>query len=64
MVSVSGGIVGATLEIMYNGSWQDFLPTFVISALGYYLFYVVNTRFKVKFASEFVAALAIGALAS
>lgn len=60
---LAAGVVGATLEIMYNGSWQDFLPTFVISALGYYLFYVVNTRFKVKFASEFVAALAIGALA-
>lgn len=60
---LAAGVVGATLEIMYNGSWQDFLPTFVISALGYYLFHVVNTRFKVKFASEFVAALAIGALA-
>ena len=56
---LAAGVVGATLEIMYNGSWQDFLPTFVISALGYYLFHVVNTRFKVKF----VAALAIGALA-
>lgn len=57
---LGAGTVGATLEIMYGGSWSDLLPTFLISALGYYVFYAINTRFKVKFASEFLAALVIG----
>lgn len=60
---LAAGIVGCTLEIMYGGSWRDFLPTFCLSALGYYIFYLINTRFRVKFASEFIAALVIGFLA-
>ena len=60
---LAAGIVGCTLEIIYNGLWQDFLPTFVISALGYYIFYLIDQRLKVKFASEFIAAIVIGFLA-
>ncbi|MCP0887213.1 threonine/serine exporter family protein [Ligilactobacillus sp. WILCCON 0076] len=57
---IAAALMGALLVIMYGSSWEDFLPTVIVSALGFSCFYFFNTRFKIRFVSEFIAALVIG----
>lgn len=57
---MAAALVSATLVIMYGASWRDFLPTALVGALGYTCFYFINSRYKIRFVSEFLAALLIG----
>lgn len=57
---VAAILVSATLVVMYGASWKDFLPTAFVGALGYSCFYFINSRYKIRFVSEFLAALLIG----
>lgn len=61
---LAAGLVSGTLQVLYGGSWFDFLPTFVIGLIGYAVFYGVNMRLKLKFVSEFLGAAVISILAS
>lgn len=59
---LAAAMISCTLMIMYNGHWQDFITTAVIGGLGYACYYFINTTFKIKFVSEFLASLVIGVL--
>lgn len=60
---LAAGLVSGTLQVLYGGTWFDFLPTFVIGLIGYAVFYGVNMRLKLKFVSEFLGSVVISSLA-
>lgn len=60
---VSAGIVSATLMIIFGGVWLDFLPAFLIGALGYAVSLYGVIWLEVRFLNELVAAFIIGATA-
>lgn len=60
VANLAAVIVSSTLAVMYGACWQDFVPTMLASAVGYFLFYFINKNFKFRFVSEFVAAVVIG----
>lgn len=60
---VAAGFVSATLEIVFRGNYHDALVTFLIGMLGYAVFFGVNRLARVRFLSEFLAAIVIGVLA-
>lgn len=57
-------VVSATLMILFSGQydWRDFLITGLIGGCGYLANYYINLWTRVKFLSEFLAALTIGVL--
>jgi len=61
---LAAAIVSSTLLVMYGGSFLDFFPAFFAGGIGYAVYWYINTRFKVKFVSEFLGALVIGLCAS
>lgn len=61
---LAAAIVSSTLLVMYGGSFLDFFPAFFAGGIGYTVYWYINTRFKVKFVSEFLGALVIGLCAS
>ncbi|KAB2338098.1 threonine/serine exporter family protein [Cytobacillus depressus] len=46
--------------LMYLGLWGDFIPAIISGGLGFTCFVYVHKLVKVKFCSEFLAALTIG----
>ena len=56
--------VSATLMVMYGGKWIDFLPALIIGGISYYIYWYINTKFRVKFVSEFLAAVSIGLMSA
>ena len=46
--------------LMFLGQWSDFLPAFITGGLGFMCFDYVHRLVKIKFFSEFLAALVIG----
>lgn len=62
---LSAGVVSATLMILFSGEydWFDLPMAFLIGMLGFMVSYYIDRLIKIKFISEFTAALVIGALA-
>jgi len=46
--------------LMFMGLWNDFIPAVVTGGLGFICFIYVQQAVKIKFFSEFIAALVIG----
>ncbi len=60
-------VVAATLAsgcfmIMFNGSWNDFIPAMISGGAGYYSFVHFHRYVPIKFFSEFLASFVIGLL--
>ena len=60
---VSAAVVSATIMILFGGVWSDLFLTFLIGGCGYSLYYFSLKFLKIKFLSEFLASLFIGAAA-
>lgn len=60
---LGAALVSSTLQVLYGGSWFDFLPTFVIGAVGYAVYYWVNIKLKLKFVSEFLGSVVLAFMA-
>ncbi|MEI5995372.1 threonine/serine exporter family protein [Candidatus Enterococcus mansonii] len=60
---VSAAIVSGTIMILFGGVWSDFLLTCLIGGSGYSLYYFSLKILRIKFLSEFLAALFIGCAA-
>jgi uncharacterized membrane protein YjjP (DUF1212 family) len=60
---VSAAIVSGTIMILFGGVWSDLLLTCAIGGLGYMLYYFSLRILRIKFLSEFLAALFIGCVA-
>lgn len=60
---IAAAVVSCTIMIMFGGHWIDFLPSAVVGAAGYTVFYLVREQLSVSFLSEFLAAFTIGLLA-
>ena len=59
---ISAGIVSSTLMIILNGTWFDFIPTFMIGMVGFAVHTFFGNKLRMKFLNDFVAALVIGCL--
>lgn len=59
---IAAGLVSGFCVILFKGSWEDFLPGLVIGSLSYYAFILLDHMTKLKFFSEFTAAILIGVL--
>jgi len=59
---IAAAVVSCTLMIIYGGVWADFIPSAVVGAIGYVVFYFIRERLAVSFLSEFMAAFTIGLL--
>ncbi|WP_407856361.1 threonine/serine exporter family protein [Enterococcus hailinensis] len=60
---VAAGIVSSTLMIILNGTWFDFIPTFIIGIIGFSVHTLFGKKLKMSFLNDFMAALVIGLLA-
>lgn len=60
---ISAGIVSSTLMIILNGTWFDFIPTFIIGMIGFGVHTFFGNKLQMKFLNDFAAALIIGCLA-
>ncbi|MDU3712077.1 MAG: threonine/serine exporter family protein, partial [Enterococcus faecalis] len=60
---VSAAVVSATIMILFGGVWSDLFLPFLIGGCGYSLYYFSLKFLKIKFLSEFLASLFIGAAA-
>ncbi|MGI6154723.1 MAG: threonine/serine exporter family protein [Enterococcus lemanii] len=57
---LSAGVVSCTLMYSFGGTWEDFLATFLIGIIGYFLKDFAHDHLKVLFLDCFIAALGIG----
>lgn len=57
---LAAALASACFVIMFNGSWQDFLPAFVTGGLGFLSFLAIHSLVSIKFVSEFLASIVIG----
>lgn len=60
---LSAGVVSSTLMILFGGVWSDFLPAFIIGAIGYAVSLYAISWLEIHFLNEFAAAFLIGSLA-
>ena len=49
--------------IILNGTWFDFIPTFIIGMIGFGVHTFFGNKLQMKFLNDFAAALIIGCLA-
>ncbi|MDQ6418376.1 threonine/serine exporter family protein [Paenibacillus sp. LHD-117] len=59
---LAAAIASGCFLIMFQGSWQDFLPVFVTGGLGFLFFQFVHRIVPIKFFAEFLTALLIGTM--
>lgn len=59
---IAAGVVSSTLMIILNGTWFDFIPTFIIGIIGFAVHTFFGNNLHMKFLNDFVAALVIGCL--
>lgn len=57
---ISAAVISGTLMILFGGGWSDLLLTTVIGGAAYAVYYYSVYVFRIKFLSEFFAALLIG----
>ncbi len=60
---LAASFVSGSLMIIFGGSWVDFIPTCLIGAIGFIVFYYTQIFVKVKFLAEFLASFTVGLLA-
>lgn len=61
---LSAGILSACLMmIVGQGSWWDFVPTFLVGAISYTVYLISQKYLKTKYLDEFIASFMIGLLA-
>ena len=60
---LTAAIASSMLMILFGGKWSDMPATFVAGAVGFIIVTVLQELTKVKFFSEFVAAVFIGLVA-
>ena len=61
---LAASLASGCFLLMFNGMLSDTLAAFVAGGLGLYIVTVVHNVTRVKFFSEFLAAVAVGAVAS
>ena len=60
---VSSAIASGFFALMFNGNWNDYLPSFIAGGLGFLLFIISHSIIQVRFFTEMLASLSIGAVA-
>ena len=60
---LAASLASGAFMILFEGVWNDFPAAFIAGGLGHYIVCMVHEKTKVKFFSEFIAALAVAALA-
>ncbi|EAG7472532.1 threonine/serine exporter ThrE family protein [Listeria monocytogenes] len=60
---IAASLVSGSLMVIFGGGWFDFIPTCIIGAIGFIIFYYTQIFMKVKFLAEFLASLSVGLLA-
>jgi uncharacterized membrane protein YjjP (DUF1212 family) len=58
----AASLASGCFMIMFNGGWNDFLPSMVTGGLGYLSFVYFHRFVPIKFFSEFLASFLIGLL--
>ncbi|MEH7437754.1 threonine/serine exporter family protein [Neobacillus drentensis] len=58
----AASLASGCFMIMFNGGWNDFLPSMVTGGLGYLSFVYFHRFVPIKFFSEFLASFVIGLL--
>ena len=56
-------IASAAFMILFDGRWSDMPAAFIAGGIGHYVVCIVHEKTRVKFFSEFFAALVVAALA-
>jgi len=59
----AAAVASGCFTIMFNGTWPDFLPAFIVGAIGYAVFQKGQQLVNVKFFSELLASFVIGIVA-
>ncbi|MHC5249447.1 threonine/serine exporter family protein [Enterococcus sp. LJL90] len=59
---LAAGVISCTLLILFGGVWSDFIPAFLIGAIGYTVSLYGIYWLEIRFLNELVAALVIGSL--
>ncbi len=60
---LTASIASSCFLILFNGSWQDVPAAFVAGGVSHYVVSIVHEKTRVKFFSEFLAALVVGLIA-
>lgn len=60
---LAASVASSCFLILFNGSWQDVPAAFVAGGVSLYVVTVVHEKTRVKFFSEFLAALVVGIIA-
>lgn len=60
---LAAGLVSCTLMYIFGGTWFDFVATFAIGCLGFWVALIVNRWSHLRFLDMFTAAFIIGCLA-
>lgn len=60
---LAASVASSCFLIMFNGLWTDIPIAFVAGGVGLYVVTIVHQRTRVKFFSEFFAALVVGTIA-
>ncbi|KRM93173.1 hypothetical protein FC56_GL000837 [Lentilactobacillus senioris DSM 24302 = JCM 17472] len=64
-IQIVGAIlVSGPLVVVFRNNWIDFLPSCLVAALAWILFYFLNRYVNIRFLSEFAAAFMIAGLAA
>ncbi|MGG3562332.1 threonine/serine exporter family protein [Neobacillus rhizosphaerae] len=58
----AASLASGCFMIMFNGGWNDFLPSMISGGLGYLSFVYFHRFVPIKFFSEFLASFVIGLL--
>ena len=61
---IAAMFASATIMIMFNGLWSDVPVAMVAGGVGHYIVCIVHEKTKVKFFSEFIAALSVAVIAT
>lgn len=61
---LAASIASSCFLVLVNGYWSDMPVAFVAGGVGFFVFMIIQEMTKVKFFSEFLAALVVGMIAS
>ena len=56
-------LASGCFNIMFDGTWVDFLPAFIIGGVGFSTMILIDYLVEIRFIAEFTASLVIGFLA-
>lgn len=63
MQVMAAAIASGCFTIMFQGSWSDFLPAFVIGGIGFSAMVLFHKLVEIRFFAELLASILIGLLA-